>query len=731
MHTLQTNLGEQEWRRLRTDFEARASQYHDLKLSVYYIVRGQPASEATFPEPNHAVNLWQHFGHVTDESIEQIEPFEPTKFGMTGAMVSAFAVIVGPETDLFRRMAERAGSLVPDEICRRITLEVASRFLDADTEGKPLYVCNQNPLAKWLNLVLVTIATYQPHRFHNETLAVDPFAASLVALDFLMGQLRPRAGAAEKGLVPVALQQLAHEVRSLAMNLHCCDQDLNQEQSALLMQRVREQLLRIEALLPEPLTLADCDLLARRTMQQLSDWVEATQPQLSDASPPFRVAELGLLYTVASDLDRHADVDARRKSVAPPFTEYQRQQLQQKYGATEYLRRRWADEPDNAVERINAGMQEALRGFPDTRTWTADDWAWLFFCDTEVVRETVAWRSLDPSHTRTDPMSEPQPMKTSSPDGQPPKVFISYSWDSEDHKAWTKQLATQLRNDGIDVTLDQWTVVPGDQLPKFMETAIRDNSYVVIVCTPNYKLKSDHRKGGVGYEGDIMTAEVLTARNDRKFIAVLRSGSWDTAMPSWLKGKYSIDLSAEPYSEEQYSDLLVTLHNMREQAPPIGKAPHFKSVREKGQKPHLATATADTPFEPIKIEGVLADEAGRPTNDGTRGSALYSIPFKLNRTPPHEWAELFVQTWDRPPQFTTRHRPGIAGVEGDRIILTRTTIEEVKDAHRDTLKIVVDTVNKEIEQRDRVRRTAEEAQRQREEEHRANVRKIADDIRFE
>jgi len=313
----------------------------------------------------------------------------------------------------------------------------------------------------------------------------------------------------------------------------------------------------------------------------------------------------------------------------------------------------------------------------------------------------------------------------------PPKVFISYSWDSPEHKVWTKELATRLRSDGLDVTLDQWAVVPGDQLPKFMETAIRENSYVVIVCTPSYKLKSDERKGGVGYEGDIMTAEVFTERNNRKFIAVLRASSWNAAMPSWLKGKYSIDLSASPYSEEQYNDLLVTLHNRREQAPPIGKAPQFKSIREEAKKFYPTKEPADAPFEPIKIEGVLADEAGRPTNDGTAGSALYSVPFKLNRAPTHEWGDLFIRTWDHPPQYTTRHRPGIARVQGDRIILTRTTIEEVKDVHRDTLKLVVDTVNKQIEEIVLARRAAEQAKQTHEQQHRENVQKIADDIKFD
>lgn len=40
-----------------------------------------------------------------------------------------------------------------------------------------------------------------------------------------------------------------------------------------------------------------------------------------------------------------------------------------------------------------------------------------------------------------------------------PKVFISYSWDTEeehqDHKNWVCDLATKLRLHGVDVILDQ------------------------------------------------------------------------------------------------------------------------------------------------------------------------------------------------------------------------------------------------------------------------------------
>jgi hypothetical protein len=35
-----------------------------------------------------------------------------------------------------------------------------------------------------------------------------------------------------------------------------------------------------------------------------------------------------------------------------------------------------------------------------------------------------------------------------------PTVFISYFWDDDAHKEWVKELATQLRADGVDARLD-------------------------------------------------------------------------------------------------------------------------------------------------------------------------------------------------------------------------------------------------------------------------------------
>jgi hypothetical protein len=164
---------------------------------------------------------------------------------------------------------------------------------------------------------------------------------------------------------------------------------------------------------------------------------------------------------------------------------------------------------------------------------------------------------------------------------QPAKVFISYSWDDDNHREWVRKFATRLREDGIETILDRWHVVPGEQIPEFMERAVRESDFVLCICTPKYKDKSDQRGGGVGYEGDVMTSEVFINRNQRKFIPILRKGEWRHSAPSWFGGKYFIDLSSDPYSEKNYNDLLATLRGEREEAPPIGGSEKKDTAEDK------------------------------------------------------------------------------------------------------------------------------------------------------
>ena len=107
-----------------------------------------------------------------------------TNFGMSGAEITTLGLISGEQTDLFRKMALRAGTLLPDEISYIIVGNISNKFADILGPGKPILTANSNPLAKWLNMMLVATVNSHPGRFKNGVLTVDPFAASLSIFDY-------------------------------------------------------------------------------------------------------------------------------------------------------------------------------------------------------------------------------------------------------------------------------------------------------------------------------------------------------------------------------------------------------------------------------------------------------------------------------------------------------------------------------------------------------------------
>jgi len=160
-------------------------------------------------------------------------------------------------------------------------------------------------------------------------------------------------------------------------------------------------------------------------------------------------------------------------------------------------------------------------------------------------------------------------MTDATPNGKHPKVFISNAWEFDADKRWTKDFAKQLRASGIDAILDQWAAVPGDSLPQFIANAIRESDYVLLVCTPEYKQRSDAFLGGVGFEGRLMAGEILTTSARRKFIPLLRRGSWSEAGPAWIADAFYLNFTASDPRAWEMEELVRTLRGEREQAPPV------------------------------------------------------------------------------------------------------------------------------------------------------------------
>lgn len=166
-------------------------------------------------------------------------------------------------------------------------------------------------------------------------------------------------------------------------------------------------------------------------------------------------------------------------------------------------------------------------------------------------------------------------------------VFISYSWDSEDHKEWVLNLANRLRSDGIDVILDRYYLRPGKNLPFFVEDSLRKSKRIIIILTPNYKLKAEKRLGGVGQEFSMINNELLkNVVDNQRIIPLLKEGNIDLSIPEFLQQYIFINFSQDSRFENQYEELVREIFDEPEiKIPELGKKPLFNKKEEiKGEE---------------------------------------------------------------------------------------------------------------------------------------------------
>jgi hypothetical protein len=138
----------------------------------------------------------------------------------------------------------------------------------------------------------------------------------------------------------------------------------------------------------------------------------------------------------------------------------------------------------------------------------------------------------------------------------PPRVFISYSHDSIEHKKWVLDFATTLRNRGVDAVIDQWDLKPGDDLPHFMETELVQAQYVLMVCSNRYVEKANAGEGGVGYEKMILTSSYLSKIDASKVIPIIRQSGGTYRVPTFLGTKLFVDFSNDSEVEFRFDELL-------------------------------------------------------------------------------------------------------------------------------------------------------------------------------
>lgn len=168
----------------------------------------------------------------------------------------------------------------------------------------------------------------------------------------------------------------------------------------------------------------------------------------------------------------------------------------------------------------------------------------------------------------------------------PPKLFISYSWTTPDHEAWVLELATELRESGVDVILDKWDLREGHDGHVFMEQMVTapEIKKVILICDKGYVGKADKRAGGVGTETQIITPEIYKKQAQEKFVAVVaeRDEDGEAYIPAFYGSRIFIDLSDSERRADSFDQLLRWIFDRPlHKKPPVGKKPTFLADEER------------------------------------------------------------------------------------------------------------------------------------------------------
>lgn len=143
-----------------------------------------------------------------------------------------------------------------------------------------------------------------------------------------------------------------------------------------------------------------------------------------------------------------------------------------------------------------------------------------------------------------------------------PVCFISYAWGDPAHERWIeRQLATDLRNAGIDVLLDRWHSTPGASITRYVEQ-IATADFVVVAGTKRLRKKYDAKKTDAVVEAELrmINTRVRKKSESERVVPLLIEGEAAASFPPLLEDSVFVDFRDPDLYFERLFDLLLKLY---------------------------------------------------------------------------------------------------------------------------------------------------------------------------
>ncbi len=199
-------------------------------------------------------------------------------------------------------------------------------------------------------------------------------------------------------------------------------------------------------------------------------------------------------------------------------------------------------------------------------------------------------------------LNPPKSTQAMNQESATPKVFISYSHDSDEHKEQVLELSNKLRGRGIDCKIDAYEPPPPEGWPRWMLNQFDWADFVLVVCTETYDRRlrgqEDIGKGkGVTWEGGTILQALYDAQGQNsKFIPIIFNSEDANFISMPLRGATNYRVQ----NDDGYQRLYRRLTDQHETpAPPLGKIEKLP-VRDRKQnfQNQRVLANSESSFQP-------------------------------------------------------------------------------------------------------------------------------------
>ncbi|MFI6044155.1 SEFIR domain-containing protein [Nocardia sp. NPDC051321] len=197
-----------------------------------------------------------------------------------------------------------------------------------------------------------------------------------------------------------------------------------------------------------------------------------------------------------------------------------------------------------------------------------------------------------------------------------PRVFVSYSHDTADHKRLVREFCTFLRREaGVDVRLDAWDDYERRDWSLWAIDQLTSADFVLVIASPDYKRRADGSAAADEGRGAQFEAAIIRdgltrdlRAETRRILPVVLPGRSIDEIPVFLAAHSTTRYAISEFTTEGVNDLLAAFSGVSEYpAPPRGNyvGPTFVSRSPESSPPSVTSGKRTARLLTIALEPVV------------------------------------------------------------------------------------------------------------------------------